>query len=219
MGTTRAFYLIRNHEIIKDNLQNNLKHFEKKTNEKQSSNYNLFLKLAENADLKEKEESVFQNMISLISDKAEVIIGYNEASKWLPLFGDHLCEGYSSSTKDTDFISELFKTDVLAFSIFDSDVLFISYSRYADKMSINIAKPNYDGYEEYDSELYSSEFPRFLMEYCPEPQHQKLIDIWESQDYVFADDRMLEICELINAKVIYTAEDLSEGFEKISSRS
>ncbi len=143
------------------------------------------------------------------------IIAFNKEAKMLPLFKPHLCEGNNATTTETDLMSEHFGAPVLAFSIYDSDVLFISYSDKAAGVAYNYAMPNYEEFEDYDFEYFSREFPEFLLSFCDESDHQKLRDIWAKMDYIFADDRMFDICELIGANIIYGAEHNLEGFDTI----
>ena len=130
-------------------------------------------------------------------------------AKWLPLFEENFCG--SASSLDAGVISEIFGTPVLAFSIFDSDILFVSYRDPEKAIRVDYAKPNFEEFEEYDDRLYKAEFPQFLCAYGDE---QLLREIWEGEE-VFADDRMLKLCEVIGAQVLYVAEELPEGYERV----
>lgn len=141
------------------------------------------------------------------------MIGYCENAPWLPFFDVAKCEGYNASSKDARRLSKAFGTPVLAISIFDSDILLVSYSDAAKKIDYDYAKPNIEGMEEYDTGLFQTEFPQFLVDFCPDGSEEKLKEIWNG-DEVFADDRMYKLGEVlglapINAKV-------PEGFEVIT---
>lgn len=145
----------------------------------------------------------------------KAVIAHSEDAKWFMFFETNMCDGYCASTDDTELLSNLFSSDVVAFSIFDSDVLFVSYTDYFAQISINVAKPNDDNYEEYDSDLYKLDFPKFLVPFCKSDKRQKLYDIWESQDYDDADDRLDGISDLIDACLMYDYDDEIPGYELI----
>jgi len=103
--------------------------------------------------------------------------------------------------------------------LFDSDVLFLSYSDKANNISYDYAKANEDEILEFfgmDDE-YCSDFPEFLLAYCDEKDYQKLRGIWDSKDYILADDRMRGICELIGVKVLYEFDDVPDGYKTITT--
>jgi hypothetical protein len=141
---------------------------------------------------------------------------YKESSGWFALFELRLCEGYCASGRDTDYLSGVFSSDAVAFSVFDSDVLFVSYSRFSDKSTFNHAKPNDEDYEEYDSDMYDTDFPEFLVPFCPAHDREKLAEIWRSEEYYAAEDRMMDICELIGVPVIDEQSEMPDGYEKLT---
>lgn len=140
--------------------------------------------------------------------KKSVWLACRPDARWLPLFEERLCEGYTASSRDTDRLARQFSAPVLAFSIFDSDILFVSYSDPENDIRVDYAKPNWEGFEEYDMDLYQEEFPAFLCAYADEAA---LREAWEGEE-VFADDRMHKLCGLIGAQVLYDSQDLPEGF-------
>ena len=211
MGTTRAFYVIQNNGLSIEFLKTCLLSMQAKMYGKQKSNKHLSVG-SEQGIINERG---IQEMSGCISDTTNVVLAYNENSRWIALFEPTLCEGYCASDKDTRFLSNVFNSDVIAFSLFDSDVLFISYSRLSDNLSFNISKPNNDDCIEYDSDMYPSDFPDFLAPFCYETGLERLNEIWESEEYTFADERMNDICMLIGASILWNAEEIPIGFRKI----
>lgn len=137
------------------------------------------------------------------------VIGYNASSKWLPFFEANRCEGYIASSKDAKELSQVFGTPVLVFSIFDSDILLVSYSNAAKNVVCNYVKPNFDDPE---MGLHSTVFPECMLDFC---NQDKLKEIWEEPDVVFADERMEKICKLIEVKLLYHPDYMPEGFQAI----
>lgn len=141
--------------------------------------------------------------------------GFRADAPWLPFWHTGMCEGSVRSSRNLRRLSEAFGTPVLAFAIFDSDVLFVSYRDNATGTAYDYAKPNCEGYEEYDSETYRTDFPEFLVDLCPPGSRPRLEEIWSAEE-VFADDRMYKLLELLGAEVIDPgAECYPEGFELI----
>ena len=75
---------------------------------------------------------------------------------------------------------------MLAFSIFDSDVLFVSYADPERKLRLDFAKADFEEAEEMIEAPFRGEFPSFL---CTYGFVTILREIWEGVE-VFADDRM-----------------------------
>lgn len=139
------------------------------------------------------------------------VLAWRADARWLPLFEETLCEGNMASSRDAERLSEVFGEPVLAFAIFDSDILFVSYSDPGRGFRADFAQPNFEQAEEMIDEPYQREFPTFLCAYADE---EALRTIWEGEE-VFADDRMLKLCEAIGAQVLYDGEELPEGFQPI----
>lgn len=139
------------------------------------------------------------------------VLAYRPDAKWLPLFEENLCEGYNASSRDAGKLAKTFGAPVLAFSIFDSDILFVSYAAPEKGISVDYAKPNFEGFEEYDMDQYQEAFPQFL---CVYGEETALRDAWKGEE-VFADDRMAKLCELIGAQVLYDSSELPQGFQWI----
>lgn len=142
-------------------------------------------------------------------------VGFRADAPWLPFWHTGMCEGSVRSSRNLRRLSEAFGTPVLAFALFDSDVLFVSYRDDAAGTAYDYAKTNYNGYDEYDVETYQTGFPEFLAELCPPGSRPRLEEIWSGEE-VFADDRMYKLLELLGAEVIDPgAECYPEGYEMI----
>jgi hypothetical protein len=133
----------------------------------------------------------------------------------MPLFIDDMCEGFVAKSKDALFLSEIFLAPILVFSVFDSDVLCISYGDKEKNITFDCISSLSGEYE--DDKAYVKELPDILLSYCGDDKRQDLMDTWHSSDYIFADDKMADICEILNMDVLYSAEDddMPEGFVSI----
>ena len=140
------------------------------------------------------------------------VIAYRESAKWLPFFEEHLCEGYIASSNEAEKLSSIFGAPVMAFAVFDSDIFFVSYSDAANGIAYDYAKPNFEEFEDFDIDLYSTEFPAFLLEFCSKDE---LSAAWEKPDDVFADDRMEQIAQLVQTELIYDSSHIPEGYQGI----
>lgn len=137
------------------------------------------------------------------------VLAYRSDARWLPFYEEEFCEGYYATSLSADILAKDFGAPVLAFSIFDSDILFVSYSDPERDVCEDYAKPNFEGFEEYDMDRYREEFPTFLCAYGDEAT---LREVWEGEE-VFADDRMAKLCEAIGAQVLYSSQELPRGFQ------
>ncbi|MBO5035066.1 MAG: hypothetical protein J6C43_05600 [Oscillospiraceae bacterium] len=156
-------------------------------------------------------QEIEQGKIAQAKERRKVGLAYRPDARWLPLFEENLCEGYNASSRDAGKLAKTFGAPVLAFSIFDSDILFVSYADPEKGISEDYAKPNFEGFEEYDMDQYQEAFPQFLCAYGDEAA---LREAWEGEE-VFADDRMAKLCELIGAQVLYDGSKLPQGFQWI----
>ena len=221
MGTTKTFYQIYNRGFSRSELEEIMKMaFSVKT----SNNFmfsEMFEKLAfsEAGQQMKKEILSNKNIIDKIlrvsadvSNRMSPTIMYNGDSKWLPYFEVDICEGYNASHRDTERLSKIFGSPVLAFSVFDSDILFVSYSDYVSNISYDYARPNSDGFDEYDTSLYKTDFPGFLLDFLTEGQKDDFRVIWDGEE-VFAEDRMMKILKLLQAVPFF--DEVPDGFQAI----
>lgn len=144
--------------------------------------------------------------------------GFRPDAAWLPFYQTRLCDGSIQSSRDLGRLSEAFGTPVLAFALFDSDVLFVSYRDNAAGAAYDYARLPFEAYEEYDGEVYRLGFPEFLASLCPPDRREELRRIWEedNKDDVFADDRMWKLMDLLGMEAIDpAAKKFPGGFEKV----
>ena len=219
MGMSMAFYHIRNDGFDRERLQAGLKKIAGE--ESASSKFEkmmielvgeeMFRQAQRETELTQRRfDSIFGARPKLPSP----MIAHRPDAPWLPFFNVDICEGYNASSRDARKLSRLFGAPVLALSVYDSDILFVSYSDAAKGVEYDYAKPNSEWMEEYDMETFRNEFPAFLLELRPTLTEEKLREIWEA-DEVFADDRMYKLGKVmglspINGKV-------PEGFEVIKA--
>jgi hypothetical protein len=222
MGTTRAFYNILNTGFTPEDLRKKMMEISDFSKSKTSSFNKMFEQFISPEMLAQvKKETLatsmhFDNIFGQRARENRPVIAYRKTERWFPLFEEHLCEGNNASDSDLRWLNSIFDAPVLAFSTFDSDVLFISYIDDNKRVS-NHAKTNYIEFEEYDAEYYSKDFPVFLFDFCGESEQNNLRDIWESESYDFADDRMYDMCVLLNIATLYSSNEIPEGYQAIFS--
>jgi len=140
------------------------------------------------------------------------VIAYNKTAKWFPFFDANLCEGSIEIIDDLKMLSRIFGVPVLAFSVFDSDGLFVSFTDQKNMVDYHHVKPNTSGFQEFDVEVYKTVFPTFLLDFCDNNDHKKLTEIWNSDQYIFAEDRMVDMCAILGISVLYNDRDAPDGF-------
>lgn len=210
MGMTMSFYYVRNTGFTKAELAELLQKRAKRSGGKFSG----LEKLMKPEMLAQFTKILEETAESMHSDGA--FIAYRDGEEWLPYFETGLCEGCAASSEEAGKLSAAFGAPVLALAVFDSDVMTLSYADAANAVTYDYAKPNFDGFfEEYDQELYSTELPEFLLGFCGAEQRDRLREIWEEPDLVFAEDRILRLTELLQIPIAEWAEEMPEGFEKI----
>lgn len=220
MGTTMSFYHIQNQELDCDRLRNGLSGFSGTGGG--SPQFEEMLKniVGEEMFRQALEETrrnrqFFDGIFGKRPQLPSPVVAYRPDAPWLPFFDVDICVGYNASSRDALRLSEAFGVPVLAFAIFDSDILFVSYCDAAKNISYDYAKPNLEGImDEYDTGVYQAEFPQFLLDLCPKISEEALREIWDG-DEVFADDRMGKLCQVLGA-VPFFCEEIPEGFETVS---
>lgn len=219
MGTTRAFYHIRNDGLDRGRLQAELEKIAGKESASAKFEKMMIDLVGEEMFRKAKQETkaTKQHFDSIFGARPELpspMIAYRPDAPWLPFFEADTCEGYNASSRDARRLSKLFGAPVLAFSIYDSDILMVSYSDAAKDVKYDCAKPNVEGMEEYDANIFRTELPTFLLELCPALTAEKLMEVWDG-DEVFADDRMDKLDKLLGLSPIFAK--IPEGFEVIAA--
>lgn len=217
MGTSAAYYSIWNCGFTPDELKDKIKVISSPGKKKDDAVFKgLSAQVTEQMRAGAAESAAHFNTIFGMKGQPQgnrAVIAYSPDAKWLPLFETTLCEGYTASSKDAARLSKLFNAPVLAFSIFDSDVLFVSYSDVKKGIYYDYAKPNFKEFQEYDTDQYSTEFPDFLTKFCDKSE---LKSIWNNPDEVFADDRLEKLCRLMQIDLLYDSTRALEGYQLIS---
>lgn len=218
MGTTMTYIQLKNRGFTRDELQAGMNTlFGGKQREQRSlGELERRMSAMKAAALSTKDLAVLKLLRGAMEQEEKgPQVGFRADAPWLPLWNTELCDGAIRSSKDLNRLSEAFQTPVLALALFDSDVLFVSYRDNATGEAYDYAKPNYEEYDEYDSETYRTQFPEFLTELCPPDSRPRLEEIWSAEED-FADDRMYNLLELLGAVVLDPeAEHDPEGFELI----
>ncbi len=169
-----------------------------------------------------EQREIFASMPSMSSPRPSDLAyaAYKPDAAFFPVFAASICDGYNASSRDCAELSEFFHAPVFALSVFDSDVAFASFHGGESGGHGDYVRAP-EGYEEYDEELYSPDFPEFLLKLCPPESQEKVRSIWENPDYVFADDKVAQITEIIGLPQLlseYPDRGLRlEGWEIIDS--
>lgn len=219
MGMSMAFYHIRNDGFDRERLQAGLRKIagEESTSSKFEK---MMIELVGEEMFRQAQretEATQRHFDSIFGTRPKLpspMIAHRTDAPWLPFFNVDICEGYNASSRDARKLSGLFGAPVLALSVYDSDILLVSYSDGAKGVEYDYAKPNSEWMEEYDMETFRNEFPAFLLELCPTLTEEKLTEIWEA-DEVFADDRMYKLGKVMGLSPINGM--VPEGFEVITA--
>lgn len=219
MGMSMAFYHIRNDGLDREQLQAGLRKIAGE--ESASAKFEkMMIELVGEEMFRQAQretEATQRHFDSIFGARPKLpspMIAYRPDEPWLPFFNVDICEGYNASSRDARKLSRLFCAPVLALSVYDSDILLVSYSDAAKGVEYDYAKPNSEWMEEYDMETFRNEFPAFLLELCPMLTRERLAEIWEA-DEVFADDRMYKLGEVMSLSPINV--EVPEGFEVITA--
>lgn len=215
MGTTRSFLLLKNRGFAREELEQLIS--QHVAREKEGAQ-EMQRRMAKNMGLGQEFFAMFAALNSFTRHGA---VAYREDAGWLPYFITELCDGHIVSSRELVRTSEQFAAPVLAFAVFDSDILFLSYCDGEKQVFYDYVKPNCPEMEEYDQEVYQEGLPAFLLSLDGEDNVQRLgdlqrlKDIWDEEDMVFADDRMHNLLQFLGMQVIYDENDIPEGFARI----
>ena len=217
MGTTMSFYHILNRGLSPTELQKRMKSLAATAASRADQMLKALLPPGLLQQMCEQASADAASFCGIfggggLPQSNRAVIAYSESAMWLPLFEETLCEGYIASSRDAGELSELFGAPVMAFAIFDSDILFVSYSDAANGTAYDYAKPNSEGFEEFDAERYSTAFPEFLLEFCG---REELKAAWDKPGEVFADDRLGRISQLLQMELLYDGSHLPDGYRGI----
>lgn len=214
MGTSMSFYLVENRGLAQADVLEGIRALQEKTDGRNKGRLEMLQGIWKSMGAENQGMEILQNVMERPSP---VVAAFREDARWLPVFETNLCEGHCASREEMDLISEQFKAPALSFFILDSDVLYIRYSDAAQGRAESFARGNCtEMEEEYYDEDYRYEFPEFLRAYCKESDWARLEEIWSREDYVFADDRMGDVCALIGAELLCDGERIPEGYAKVT---
>ena len=222
MGTTKSLLFIENRGFEQGEIERIINQFSSKEKQKEQSFFTLLQQFITPEMMKQAEaehkqmESLFQRPQR--TDSPKVALAYCDNAHWLPLFIESLCDGHIVCSKELKRLSQQFHTPVLAFAIYDSDALFISYCDDNKGIMYDYIKPNSQEFEEYDSNLYQKDFPQFLLSLCDTTRHKRLLSIWNEPNENFADDRMEKLAELFEMKVFHNFSGDLPGFQRIIAK-
>lgn len=219
MGTTRSFYHVKNDAFDWERLRTVLSGFPSEESTMAQFEKMMIELVGEEMfrQAQRETEATQRHFDSIFGARPKLpspMIAHRTDAPWLPFFNVDICEGYNASSRDARKLSKLFGAPVLALSVYDSDILLVSYSDAAKGVEHDYAKPNSEWMEEYDMETFRNEFPAFLLELCPTLTEDKLTEIWEA-DEVFADDRMYKLGKVMGLLPINGMAP--EGFEVITA--
>lgn len=222
MGTTMSYIQLKNRGFTREELQEclNVLCGEKEKGPSPLKDLERGMEALTGKALTEKDRTLLHFLHSLAGAETDKRpqIAFRADAPWLPFWQTWMCDGVIVSSGDLGELSKTFQTPVLAFALFDSDVLFASYRDNAAGAAYDYARLPFEEYEEYDSEVYQLGFPGFLADLCPPERREKLRQVWEEEDedQVFADDRMWKLMELLGMEVMDPgAEQFPEEFEQI----
>lgn len=245
MGMTRSFYFIVNRGFTKEQILRKLSRVSSKgygAAAVHAAGQDIVDRLSaiaaagtssmarEMADLSRKvaaihqkleEEDGYGGLLDMAGggDAVEPAVAYREDARLLPCFDWKLCEGHTASARDAELLGQIFGAPVISFAVMDSDALMVSYSNPGTGIRADYARANRPGMEDelFDMDVYRPDFPEFLWEYCDEADRGKLREIWESQDYTFAEEKMEDIGGLLGIDFLYERDDVPEGYEALEA--
>ena len=217
MGMTRAFYYVVNTGFSKERVQEILSEMTSREMASLPPQAGQILKKLGGGERALELLEMLGKTVQIFGKDS--IVAWREDARMFPVFDTNSCEGHTAVIMDNEVLAQYFQAPVLSFSVMDSDVMFVVYRDRENGEKVSCARPNYSGTDEeiYDTNLYKVEFPEPLLKYCGEGEQQKLRDIWESEDYTFAEDRMEAICELLGLDIVYVREDIPEGYEVVTA--
>ena len=64
----------------------------------------------------------------------------------------------------------------------------------------------------------SPDVPVFLLELLPSVQQEQLVEIWESEEIDFSEDRLEELANLLQLDLPRVQNDNITGYEKLSAK-
>ena len=129
MGTSMAFYWLENRGLTPESIREKLPQLRERAGKSNQATANMLLGFLQNqGGIDALPPEMRFNLEKLAQGSAKVIAAYAPDARWIPLFEANMCEGTSASSRNTNRLAEIFGVPVLACSLYDSDVLMVSYS-------------------------------------------------------------------------------------------
>lgn len=135
---------------------------------------------------------------------------YQETKDWFSVFDEYYCDGrYNADEAFMVSLEKTFGSTVIALSTFDSDAAFFYICENGELHRYVWADEGMQ--EEFGFEEYEPVIPTELESYVDREALQK---IWD-EHYVFAEDFLQDIAQLLNAFLICDENDAEEDMEVI----
>lgn len=137
-------------------------------------------------------------------------IFYQDTKDWFSVFNEWDCGGrYDADLQLMDSLGKIFGSSVIALATIDSDVALVSVLENGRACQYVCADESMR--EEFDLEEYEPAIPAELEKYV---DRKELQELW-SRKYVFEEDRLRDLAQLLNAFLIFDENDLEDGVEII----
>lgn len=215
MGTTMAFYWLKNQGLTQEDIGMGLPRLVRAADGKNRAMAQLLSGLMAFSGVEVPPE--LRAQLGAMAGGAAVTAGYGPAVRWVPIFEENMCEGYNASSKDARRLAEVFGVPVLACSLFDSDALMVSYFDPGEGVGRDHVATDFpEGSEIFELDGCETGCPEFLLEDCGQDKREELETLWTRRDLVFADDRMVQLCQLLGAPILYGHDKLPEGLTAIT---
>lgn len=143
---------------------------------------------------------------------------YSPSASFLPLFSTQLCEGSVLGIQDARNLSSMLNVPVLVLSTYDGDILYVSYVNTDTNACYAHARVQYEEDIEQMLTEESPDVPVFLLELFPSVQQEQLVEIWESEEIDFSEDRLEELANLLQLDLPREQNDNITGYEKLSAK-
>ena len=161
------------------------------------------------------EEAGYSGADAKFYQEKSASIIYNADAEWLQLYDDAMSDGYIASVIDMQVLAKHFGTTVLSFSVFDSDIINISYydpvgDFYRDTEVSNVS---FDDDDDGDADI--SQLPDFMLKLCSDDKHNRLCEILYVDECVFVEEKLQAMCELLGLTEVYDLDELPPQYQII----
>nr|WP_325185706.1 hypothetical protein [uncultured Oscillibacter sp.] len=211
MGSTASYCWIQNSGFTPDLLKKKLEPVKEQA-ENVEDDLMTGLSAVLPPDLLQQLQAMYEAERQEAASLRSPSLAYRRDTPWLPYFEMRLCDGSIADSRAAKKLSRQFGAPVLVMALFDSDILFLSYADAAGSTVCDYAKPNFEEMEEYDTDLYSTEFPEILLRLFANTDAAAVRDIWDGEE-AFANDRLEKLCQLLGLPLLGEGCPMPEGFE------